>query len=128
MNEEKYVDESWKETVAKDKEGQTPPPDLSSAANQNKEEPSAEGAELDFLSYISSLAFQAMIFLGKLPNPVTNQVEQNLRQAKLIIDTLLLLREKTAGNLNQQENDMLNSALYELQMTYVEALNQEGKP
>ena len=128
MGEEKYVDESWKEEVARDKEIHKAPPSDSSGENQTQAEDLSDDQEFDFLSYISSLAFQAMIFLGKLPNPINNQTERNLRQAKLLIDTLALLKEKTAGNLTQQENDMLTSALYELQMGYVEAMNQEGKP
>ncbi len=125
MDEEKYVDESWKEEVARDKEisksqFKGPVPEVNPS---QPEEAPLEDQELDFLAYISSLAFQAMIFLGKLPNPGTNQTEKNLRQAKLMIDTLSLLREKTKGNLSQEESDMLNAALYELQMGYAQVFS-----
>lgn len=75
--------------------------------------------EVNFFNYITSLGFQAMIFLGEIPSPVTNQKEKNLKQAKFLIDTLGLLEEKTAGNLTEQESSILKGSLYELRMKYV---------
>ncbi len=136
MENDKYVDESWKEAVASEKQHQ-PQPDpggnpasvqpSSEHLSENPEEDQAECGELNFLNYISSLVFQTMIFLGEIPNPISQQTEKNLRQAKLIIDTLAVLREKTKGNLNKQEEDMINGALYELQLRYVDLFKQEGK-
>lgn len=76
--------------------------------------------QLDFFNYIASLGFQTMIFLGEMPNPITQQVEQNLKQAKFLIDTLILLREKTKGNLSKEEDELLNGSIYELQLRYVD--------
>jgi hypothetical protein len=94
------------------------PKDAAAGAN----EPSAQGAEpqLDFFNYIASLGFQTMIFLGEMPNPITNQVEKNLKQAKFLIDTLVILRDKTKGNLSKEEDDLLNGSIYELQLRYVD--------
>ena len=72
------------------------------APEDSKESAEAE-QELDFFNYIASLGFQAMIFLGEMPNPMTNQPEKNLKQAKFLIDTLVLLRDKTTGNLTKEE-------------------------
>ncbi len=83
--------------------------------------------EIDFLGYISSLAFQAMIFLGEMESPLTGKVEKNIPQAKLLIDTLILLRDKTKGNLNESENHFLESSIYELQMKYVTYANDTSK-
>ena len=80
----------------------------------------AEEPQLDFFNYVASLGFQTMIFLGEMPNPITNQVEKNLKQAKFLIDTLIILRDKTKGNLCKEEDDLLNGSIYELQMRYVE--------
>lgn len=89
--------------------------------------PESEGSlELNFLNYVTSLAFQAMVFLGEILNPVTNETEQNLPQAKFVIDTLVMLRGKTKGNLTKKESDMLNATAYELQMKYVELASKEG--
>ena len=83
-------------------------------------EPSAAEPQLDFFNYIASLGFQTMIFLGEMPNPMTNQVEKNLKQAKFLIDTLVILRDKTKGNLSKEEDDLLNGSIYELQLRYVD--------
>ena len=112
MENEKQVDESWKEEVAKER----------SQPETATEQDSSE-VEVNFTGYVTSLAFQAMIFLGEIPNPLTNEMDKNVRQAKFLIDTLALLKEKTAGNLNKEEEDLLNASVYELQLKYVEALN-----
>jgi len=127
MPDDKYVDESWKDAVSSEKVNKPDSPSTDGVAPVTGEEGKAEYGELNFLNYLSSLVFQAMIFLGDMPNPVTQQPEKNLRQAKFLIDTLALLREKTKGNLTKQEEDLLNGSLYELQMRYVEVFNQQGK-
>jgi hypothetical protein len=122
MDREKHVDESWKDSVAQEKEKTFP--ETSSPAESHP----AEGAnpmEVNFINYISSLVFQAMIFLGELPNPMTNEAEKNPEQAKFLIDTLVVIREKTKGNLTKPEDDLLNSAVYELQMRYVDLMTKE---
>ena len=81
--------------------------------------------ELDFFNYIASLGFQAMIFLGEIPNPLSNQIDKNLKQAKFLIDTLAVIREKTTGNLTKEEAELLNGSIYELQLRYVEAVKQD---
>ena len=132
MEDEKFVDESWKEAVANEKEKEVQQSKASSevpqeSSSQSPDSSQAEMPEVNFIGYITSLAFQAMIFLGEIPNPMTDQIERNLNQAKFIIDTLLLLREKTTGNLSAQETDTLNAFIYELQMKYVEAAGKEEK-
>lgn len=130
MIPEKRVDESWKESVASEKEkqkGQTqgapqaqPSPAVKDKARKDVKSNGSE-EDLSFINYLTSLAYQAMVFLGEIPNPVANnKVETNLPQSKLLIDTLIMLREKTQGNLAKEEDDLLNSAIYELQMKYVE--------
>lgn len=83
-----------------------------------------EEPELDFFNYVASLGFQAMIFLGEVPNPMTQQVEKNLKQAKFLIDTLVLIREKTIGNLTKEEGELLNGSIFELQRRYVDIIKQ----
>ena len=81
----------WGDNVEKD--GGLLGPDgqpLASTPQPAKEEApqAAEEPQLDFFNYIASLGFQTMIFLGEMPNPITNQIEKNLKQAKFLIDTL----------------------------------------
>ncbi|MFA5260021.1 MAG: DUF1844 domain-containing protein [Candidatus Omnitrophota bacterium] len=135
---EKYVDEDWKASVTQEKEtlkesqpvSQKSPDERPAATQEPKQENDAqadeESVELNFTNYITSLIYQAMIFLGEVPNPMNdNQYDRNPPQAKFLIDTLILLREKTKGNLNSQENHLLNSSIYELEMKYVECARQE---
>ncbi len=111
----------WGDSVEKD--GGLLGPDgqpLSSAPSPGPDPVDAAEPSLDFFNYIASLGFQTMIFLGEMPNPVTNQIEKNLKQAKFLIDTLVILRDKTKGNLSKEEDDLLNGSIYELQLRYVD--------
>ena len=83
--------------------------------------------EINFINYISSLAFQALIFLGELPNPLDDsKIEKNLPQAKFLIDTLVMIREKTKNNLSPEEENLISATVYELQMKFVELLKKEN--
>ncbi len=73
----------------------------------------------DFKFFITTLSLQATISLGQMPNPVSNKNEENLPQAKFIIDTLGMLQEKTKGNLSSEEADFLENVLYELRSVYL---------
>ena len=109
-----------------EKKTETPSP----SPGEQADEPSASNKELEmsFLNYVASLGYQAMIFLGEIPHPVSQQIEKNTDQAKFLIDTLALLREKTKGNLSAQEQNLLNGTLYELQMKYVEIMQKSQGP
>ncbi|MFH0855168.1 MAG: DUF1844 domain-containing protein [Candidatus Omnitrophota bacterium] len=73
----------------------------------------------DFKFFISTLSLQATIFLGQVPNPVTQKSEEDLPQAKFIIDTLGMLQEKTKSNLDKEEQSLLENLLYELRRAYL---------
>ncbi len=109
----KNIDEPWKETAAKEKQNQK--------TGQEFIPP-----EASFSFFISTLALQTSVFLGQIPNPATNKKEKNLAQAKFIIDTLSMLKDKTKNNLNNDENNLLENTLYQLRMQYVSA-NKESK-
>jgi len=81
--------------------------------------------ELDFSSFILSLATTVQVSLGAIPNPQTNLQAQNLPAAKQMIDIINMLREKTTGNLSNEEQALIDSILYNLRMHYIRAL--EGK-
>jgi len=81
-----------------------------------------------FNGLVSSLYLACWQQLGKVANPITNKVECNLDQAKSSIDILVMLREKTKGNLTTDEDKMINQVIAVLQMNYVEELNKEKKP
>jgi hypothetical protein len=65
--------------------------------------------------------------LGKLPNPMTNEVERDLQQAKASIDVLETIKKKTKGNLIEAEAEFLDKVLFELRMNYVDEADRESK-
>jgi hypothetical protein len=113
--ENKNIDESWKEAAEKEKE---------ELKKQGKFVP----PEPDFNFFVTTLALQASVSLGIVPNPGTNQKEENLPQAKFLIDTLDVLKTKTQGNLTQEETTLLENVLYELRMQYIDKTNPKQKP
>jgi hypothetical protein len=74
-----------------------------------------------FIEFVMMQAHQASLFLGRTPNPQSGQSEVLLEPAKLFIDQLEMIREKTRGNLTTQEGQILNSVLSDLQMAFVQA-------
>lgn len=81
--------------------------------------------ELDFSSFILSLATTVQVSLGAVPNPQTNLQTQNLSAAKQMIDIITMLKDKTQGNLSNEEQRLIESILYNLRMHYIRAM--EGK-
>jgi hypothetical protein len=63
---------------------------------------------------------QAMIAIGKLENPLNGKVERNLEQARFLIDTLGIIKEKTKGNLTPDESKLLDDSLFSLRTMYIE--------
>jgi hypothetical protein len=75
--------------------------------------------KVDFTTFIASLNASAMVSLGTMNDPVTGQKMKNLALGKQTIDILSMLEEKTMGNLNTQESDMLKNILYDLKLIFV---------
>jgi hypothetical protein len=76
--------------------------------------------EASFSLFVSSLVTQALISLGEVENPFSKAKEQNFDQAKFTIDTLQIIKDKTSGNLTDAETKLLETALYDLRMGYVD--------
>ncbi len=72
-------------------------------------------------------AQNAALFLGQIPNPKTGQGEVNLELAKMFIDQLAMIQEKTRGNLTSEESTVLRNAISNLQMAYVEVAREAPK-
>ncbi len=85
----------------------------------------AQHNELLFMQLVMMFQGMAMQQLGKVSNPVTQQVERDLGQAKNFIDLLAMIESKTTGNLNDQERQLLDHALFELRMNYVDETKKE---
>jgi hypothetical protein len=73
-----------------------------------------------FIEFVVMHAQNAALFLGQIPNPKTGEAEVNLDLARMFIDQLAMIQEKTRGNLTNEEATVLRNALSNLQMAYVE--------
>ncbi|MGC1479456.1 MAG: DUF1844 domain-containing protein [Chthoniobacterales bacterium] len=71
-----------------------------------------------FIEFVMMQGQQVALFLGRTPNPQTGELEVNLPIARMVIDQLEMLREKTRGNLNHEEDEILQSILTDLQQAY----------
>lgn len=75
--------------------------------------------EFGFSTFILSLSTSALVHLGELPDPISNRKEVNLQLAKQTISIIEMLREKTKGNLSQEEEKLINNVLYDVRLKYV---------
>ena len=75
--------------------------------------------EVTFSTFILSIGSSALVQLGEVPDPETGQTMENLLAAKHSIDILSMLQEKTKTCLEQDEQQLLDTLLYDLRMKYV---------
>ena len=80
--------------------------------------------ELLFMQLVIMFQGMAMQQLGKVMNPMTQKVERDLGQAKNFIDLLSMLEGKTTGNLSDSEQKLLQQALFDLRMNYVDEVKK----
>ena len=85
----------------------------------SSEEKETEPFQVDFSTFIMSLTSSAFYHLGDMPDPSTGKKEVNLPAVQQTIDMLIMLREKTKGNLKEDEKKLLEQLVYELQVKYV---------
>jgi hypothetical protein len=86
----------------------------------SEETPHSTQSKALFANLVAMFSTSALQQMGKLVNPLTNKTEVNLPGAQLAIDTLNMLKEKTQGHLDDEEEAMLTDSLSGLQMNYVE--------
>jgi hypothetical protein len=79
-----------------------------------------------FIEFVMMQAQNAALFLGQIPNPQTGQGEVNLELARMFIDQLAMIQEKTRGNLSNEESAVLRNTLSNLQMAFVEVSRNGG--
>lgn len=80
----------------------------------------SESAAIDFTTFILSLASSIQIHLGLIENPATKKTDTDMVAARQTIDILGMLKEKTKGNLSNEEERLMEYVLYDLRMKYVE--------
>ena len=106
--------------------GEQPPPET---VTETRAEPVGDAAvhrdelpSIDFSTFIISLSTQALMHLGEMIDPVTGNVEKDVAVAKQTIDIIGMLSEKSRGNLDETEEQLVKEVLYNLRMRYVEAV------
>jgi Domain of unknown function (DUF1844) len=88
---------------------------------------SCDRPQVTFVAFIFSLASNAAVHFGDLPDPMTNERRPaDLAAAGQLIDIIAMLEEKTRGNLTAEERQMMDQVLFELRMRFVEAKKNES--
>ena len=77
--------------------------------------------EVNFSTFIVSLSTEVLFHLGEFPHPVSGEKQKDLPMAKHVIDTLAMLKEKTQGNLSDEEQKLMEGMLYDLRMAFIRA-------
>jgi hypothetical protein len=114
-----HIDDDWKSEAAAEKERL--------AETLDSEDPATK-PEAGFVGLVQMMAMQAMVGLGGVGGPGGREIPPNLDLAKLYIDLLEVLDEKTKGNLNPQEKQLLDTTVHQLRMAYVETVRGGGAP
>jgi len=112
------IDEDWKTQVERERE------ELETKSEESSRDDTSNMGEIPPASIsmlVTSIATQAMMALGQVPDPVTGQAMYHPELARLHIDTLVVLQEKTAGNLTPDETEMLESLLNQLRQLFLAA-------
>jgi hypothetical protein len=128
------IDEDWKAQVLAEKEQAAKvqaPGETASAGGTAGAQPAAPSDFGDppmppasFEMLLTTLATEALVALGQVPHPATGRSHSHPNQAKFLIDTLDVLRQKTKGNLSAGEEQLLDSLLHQLKMLFIETANQ----
>lgn len=88
---------------------------------EKKEKGAAPLPEVNFSSFILSLSSSTLLHLGEIADPQSGEKKKDMALAKQSIDIISLLKDKTKGNLTQEEEKLLDHLLYDLRMRFVKA-------
>jgi hypothetical protein len=117
------IDEDWKSQVQAEK-ARAAAGEAASATGPSPSDLEDAGdfpmppATLELL--LTTLATEALMSLGQIPHPATGQLTTHRNQAKYLIDTIDILRQKTKGNLTPDEQQTIDSLLHQLRMVFIQ--------
>jgi Domain of unknown function (DUF1844) len=115
------IDEDWKTQVQAEKAAASHPapaePDPAATEVAAANDPPMPPASMEML--VTTLATEALMALGQIPHPLTNETKLQKNQAQYLIDTLDLLREKTKGNLSDREQQLIEAVLHQVRMVFI---------
>ena len=113
----KKVDEDWKRRADDERQ--------QAAKKAEGVKPSQQVyPEASFANIVAWIAAQALVCLGEAEDPATKKKAPDLAQARYLVDTLMVLKQKAKGNLTPEEERQLEAILYDLQMAFVRAAEQ----
>ena len=115
------IDEDWKTQAQREKEEL----ERRLSETSSKEEAALDGVggpmpPPTLMTWISTIATQAAMGLGQIPDPITGKADISLEHAKYFIDSLQMLEDKTAGNRTDDESRTLTSLLHSLRLAYLD--------
>jgi hypothetical protein len=101
----------------------TPPSGTRPSGGTSVNPPSATASlpAVDFHTFVLSLGSSALLHLGEIEHPDVGATQKDLPLAKHTIDILVMLEQKTKGNLTPAEEKLIQSLLYDLRLRYIEA-------
>jgi hypothetical protein len=82
---------------------------------------------MDFSTFVLSLNASALIHLGEIPDPISKERAVNISASKHTIEILEIIKDKTKGNLDGEEEKLLDDVLFNLRMKYVKHVELEKK-
>ena len=119
IKDRRRFDDSGEEKDVEEKSAPRPP-EPGPAEASGADEPRPEGElEINFSSFVVSLATQALMQLGEIKPPSGVDLPVDVESARRTIDLLVMLQEKTKGNLDPDETRLLEEVLHTLRMSYV---------
>ncbi len=80
--------------------------------------------EVTFSTFVMSLNTSVLYHLGEIADPETGGKIMNTDLARHAIDTLVILEQKTKGNLTEEERELLKNILYDVKMRFVKAVKR----
>lgn len=122
MSEDKkiIIDEDWKTQVEREKE------EIANAPEQPEGEPApGQIPEATFTTLVTAIGTQALMMLGQIADPSSGQPMYHPELARHHIDSLVVLQEKTEGNLNEEEKTMIDQFITELRQVFVAMQNAQ---
>jgi hypothetical protein len=127
-NEKKiFIDEDWKSQVEREKEAISREAPAKEGDPGKTPEPGPHDLPpASFEMLVTTFASEAMVALGQLPNPFTNEHSINWDHARYTIDMLQIIEDKTKGNLTTDEAAILETLLHQLRLAFVTLQNEYG--
>ena len=119
VEDRRYLHKSEEEKAKVREEEAARQKDAAAPEEPPQASPDLPQPEITFTSFLISLSSSAFIHLGDIPDPATGETNQDLDLAKQTIDLLGLLRDKTRGNLLEEEEKLFDHLLYDLRMRYI---------